>query len=143
MIEVVTGGNASGKSVYLRQVALIVTMALAGSYVPAEYAQIGALDRIHCLLSSQESVSDQQSAFYKHLLHVARSFATCGPNSLVVLDEIGKGTRDGGVVAASVIEGFAARQGGCPLVVASSHFVHAINKLKDVVPARARYEVTR
>lgn len=92
-----TGPNYSGKSVYLKQIALIVYMAHVGCFVPAENAVIGLTDKILTRIATRETVSKIQSAFMIDLQQVALaiSLATC--RSLVIIDEFGKGTESSGM----------------------------------------------
>ena len=92
-----TGPNYSGKSVYLKQVAVIVYLAHIGCFVPAEAATIGLTDKILTRIATRETVSKVQSAFMIDLQQVAlaMNLATC--RSLIIVDEIGKGTDSSGV----------------------------------------------
>ena len=87
-----TGPNYSGKSVYLKQVALIVYMAHVGCFVPAEHAIIGLTDKILTRIATRESVSRFQSAFMIDLQQIALAMTLAARRSLVVIDEFGKGT---------------------------------------------------
>ena len=93
---IMTGPNYSGKSVYLKQVALIVYMAHVGCFVPADFATIGLTDRILTRISTRETVSRFQSAFMIDLQQVALAMALTTHRSLVVIDEFGKGTDSSG-----------------------------------------------
>ena len=92
----VTGPNYSGKSVYLKQVALITFMAHVGSFVPAESASIGLTDKILTRISTRESVSRTQSAFMIDLQQMSVALNLATPRSLLVIDEFGKGTESYG-----------------------------------------------
>ena len=119
-----TGANASGKSVYLKQVALIVFMAHIGSFVPAVSSTIGITDKILTRLSTKESVSKQSSAFMLDLQQTQRALLNATPHSLVLLDEFGKGTTstDGIGLFCAVMESFASRDLSCPKLIAATHF---------------------
>lgn len=91
-ILVITGPNNSGKSVYLKQTAVIVFLAHIGSYVPANKAIVGVTDRILARISTRETVSHNQSAFAIDLRQMAYAMRSSTPSSLVVVDEFGKGT---------------------------------------------------
>jgi DNA mismatch repair protein MSH5 len=91
-VLIMTGPNYSGKSVYLKQVALIVYMAHVGSFVPAEAATIGITDKILTRITTRESVSRMQSAFMIDLQQVSLALNLATPRSLIILDEFGKGT---------------------------------------------------
>lgn len=93
---IMTGPNYSGKSVYLKQVALIVYMAHVGCFVPAESATIGLTDKILTRIATRETVSKFQSAFMIDLQQVAHSMNTATHRSLVIIDEFGKGTESNG-----------------------------------------------
>ncbi|PVU92201.1 hypothetical protein BB559_003801 [Furculomyces boomerangus] len=89
---VITGSNYSGKSIYAKQVALIVYLAHIGSYVPAKSAVIGITDRIETRIRASESLLENQSSFMRDLQQVSQILRNCTSKSLVILDEFGKGT---------------------------------------------------
>lgn len=105
-IAIITGPNMAGKSTYMRQVALMVLMAQAGSFVPASYARIGLVDRIFTRVGASDDLASGQSTFMVEMSEVANILANATPNSLLVLDEIGRGTstHDGLSIAWAVIE---------------------------------------
>lgn len=121
---VMTGPNYSGKSVYLKQVALIVYMAHIGSFVPAEKATIGLTDKILTRIATRESVSRDQSAFMIDLQQIALSISLATHRSLVVIDEFGKGTNssDGAGLSCGVLEYFVNLGDQRPKVLAATHF---------------------
>lgn len=92
-----TGPNYSGKSVYLKQIALIVYMAHVGCFVPAERAKIGLTDKILTRIATRETVSKMQSAFMIDLQQVALAINLATHRSLVIIDEFGKGTESTGM----------------------------------------------
>ena len=92
-----TGPNYSGKSVYLKQIALIVFMAHVGCFVPAERAKIGLTDKILTRIATRETVSKIQSAFMIDLQQVALAINLATHRSLVIIDEFGKGTESTGM----------------------------------------------
>lgn len=92
-----TGPNYSGKSVYLKQIALIVYMAHVGCFVPAERAKIGLTDKILTRIATRETVSKIQSAFMIDLQQVALAINLATHRSLVIIDEFGKGTESTGM----------------------------------------------
>ncbi|KAF2761501.1 hypothetical protein EJ05DRAFT_174055 [Pseudovirgaria hyperparasitica] len=123
-ILIMTGPNYSGKSVYLKQTALIVFMAHIGSFVPAESAQIGLTDKILTRISTRESVSKMQSAFAIDLQQVSQSLNMATNRSLLVIDEFGKGTNssDGAGLMCGVLDHLISLGDECPKVIVATHF---------------------
>jgi DNA mismatch repair protein MSH5 len=121
---VVTGPNHSGKSVYLKQVALTVYLAHIGSFVPAERATIGVTDKILTRISTRESVSRNESAFAIDLNQVAFAVKFASRRSLVLIDEFGKGTRpdDGAGLMTALLDHFHSLGPERPRVLAATHF---------------------
>lgn len=119
-----TGPNYSGKSVYLKQVAMITYMAHIGCFVPAEAAKIGLTDKILTRIATRESVSRIQSAFMIDLQQVSIALTLATRRSLVIVDEFGKGTdtHDGAGLAAGVFEHFLQLGAECPKVLGATHF---------------------
>ncbi|KAJ9647903.1 chaperone ATPase hsp78 [Coniosporium tulheliwenetii] len=119
-----TGPNYSGKSVYLKQVALIVYMAHVGSFVPAESARIGVTDKILTRIATRESVSRIQSAFMIDLQQVSLALSLATHRSLLIIDEFGKGTEssDGAGLACGVFEYLLGLGDDCPKVLGATHF---------------------
>ncbi|TVY50120.1 MutS protein-like protein [Lachnellula occidentalis] len=121
---IMTGPNYSGKSVYLKQNALIVYMAHIGSFVPAERATIGLTDKILTRIATRESVSKNQSAFMIDLQQIALATTLATHRSLVVIDEFGKGTNahDGAGLSCGILEFFLNLEHHRPKVLAATHF---------------------
>ncbi|OAG13030.1 uncharacterized protein CC84DRAFT_1255161 [Paraphaeosphaeria sporulosa] len=121
---ILTGPNYSGKSVYLKQVALIVYMAHIGSYVPAESAKIGLTDKVLCRVTTRESVSRAQSTFMIDLQQISQALSLATPRSLLIIDEFGKGTdtSDGAGLACAVFNHLVGLGRNRPKVIAATHF---------------------
>ena len=121
---VLTGPNYSGKSVYLKQVALIVFMAHMGSFVPADSAEVGLTDKILSRVSTRETVSRVQSAFMIDLQQISLALSLATRRSLLIIDEFGKGTEscDGAGLAYAVMEHLLNLGDERPKVIGATHF---------------------
>ncbi|HDS29985.1 MAG TPA: DNA mismatch repair protein MutS, partial [Firmicutes bacterium] len=116
-MNVLTGPNMAGKSTYMRQIALIVLLNQAGSFVPAESAKLGLFDRLFSRVGATDDLALGQSTFMVEMLETAHILHSCTPKSLVILDEIGRGTStfDGLAIAWSVAEYLANRPDSRPI----------------------------
>ena len=103
-MQIITGPNMGGKSTYMRQVALIVLLASVGSYVPARSCRLGPIDAIHTRIGAADDVANAQSTFMLEMLEAAQILHAATPHSLVLMDEIGRGTStfDGLALAAGI-----------------------------------------
>jgi DNA mismatch repair protein MutS len=134
-ITILTGPNMAGKSSWLRQTALIVLMAQIGSFVPATAARIGLVDRIFTRIGAHDDISSGQSTFMVEMLELANILHHATPRSLVLLDEIGRGTStwDGMAIARAVVEYLHnSSRLGCRTLFAT-HF-HELTSLADHLP---------
>ena len=135
---VLTGPNYSGKSVYLKQVALIVYMAHIGSFVPADSAKIGLTDKILSRVTTRETVSRAQSAFMIDLQQISLALSLATRRSLLIIDEFGKGTEssDGAGLACAVMEHLLRLGSERPKVIGATHF-HEIFEMGLLKPRPA------
>ncbi|MEA4888315.1 MAG: DNA mismatch repair protein MutS [Clostridiaceae bacterium] len=134
-LMILTGPNMAGKSTYMRQIAQIVLLAQIGSYVPAAAAHIGLVDRIFTRVGASDDLSAGQSTFMVEMNEVAQILQHASPRSLLILDEIGRGTStyDGLSIAWSVIEFIADRQNlGCRTLFATHY--HELTDLEPSLP---------
>ena len=134
-VTILTGPNMAGKSSWLRQVALIVLLAQVGSFVPARSAVIGLVDRIFTRIGAQDDIATGQSTFMVEMLETANILHHATPRSLVVLDEIGRGTStwDGLAIARAVVEHIHnAPRLGCRTLFATHY--HELTELEGVLP---------
>jgi DNA mismatch repair protein MutS len=139
-ILLITGPNMAGKSTYIRQVALITLLAQIGSFVPAREATIGIADRIFARVGATDELSRGQSTFMVEMTETARILNTATPNSLVVLDEIGRGTStyDGISLAWAIVEHLHDRI-GCRTLFATHY--HELTDLAQTLPGVRNYNV--
>jgi DNA mismatch repair protein MutS len=134
-ITILTGPNMAGKSSWLRQTALIVLLAQIGSFVPAAAARIGLVDRIFTRIGAHDDIASGQSTFMVEMLELANILHHATPRSLVLLDEIGRGTStwDGLAIARAVVEYLHnSSRLGCRTLFAT-HF-HELTALADHLP---------
>ena len=129
-ILIITGPNMAGKSTYLRQVALIVLMAQMGSFVPAKEARIGVVDRIFTRIGALDNIMKGQSTFMVEMMETARILSQATSRSLVVLDEIGRGTStfDGLSIAWAVAEYLHDQASFRPKTLFATHY-HELTEL--------------
>ena len=123
-ILIITGANMAGKSTYMRAMALICIMAQAGSFVPARHATIGIIDRIFTRVGAFDDLASGQSTFFVEMLELANILNNVTPKSLVILDEIGRGTStaDGCSIARAVLEYLHGRGKTGPKTLFATHF---------------------
>ncbi len=141
-IMVLTGPNMAGKSTYLRQAALIVLMAQVGSFVPAESASIGLVDRIFTRVGAQDDIATGQSTFMVEMVETANILHNATARSLIVLDEIGRGTStyDGMAIARAVVEYIHNHPRlGCKTLFATHY--HELTGLAKVLPRVRNFNV--
>ena len=141
-VVVLTGPNMAGKSTFIRQVALITLMAQVGSYVPASEATIGLVDRIFTRVGLQDDLATGQSTFMVEMLETAAILNQATARSLVILDEIGRGTStyDGLAIARSVIEHLHNdRRLGCKTLFATHY--HELTELAGTLPGVRNFSV--
>ena len=123
-IMLITGPNMGGKSVYLKQTAIIVIMAQMGSFVPAQQAQIGLVDRIMTRIGAHDALSRGNSTFMVEMNETAHILASMTPRSLILLDEVGRGTStfDGISIAWAIVEYLYKPTGGAKVIFATHYF---------------------
>ncbi len=141
-LHLITGPNMSGKSTYIRQVALITLMAQIGSFVPAEEATIGLVDRIFTRIGAQDEIHAGQSTFMVEMVETARILSGGTRRSLVILDEVGRGTStyDGMAIARAVVEYLHNNPRlGCKTLFATHY--HELTELANILPRVRNYNV--
>ena len=142
-IIIITGPNMSGKSALLRQTALIVLMAQMGSFVPARAAHIGVVDKIFTRVGASDNLSEGESTFMVEMLESASILNNISPRSLVLLDEIGRGTStyDGISIAWAMVEYLHNSSHGAAKTLFATHY-HELNELENMLPRVKNYHVT-
>ncbi len=141
-IRVITGPNMSGKSTYLRQVALIVLMAQMGSFVPAQHARLGIVDRIFTRIGAQDEIHAGQSTFMVEMVEMANILHNASNRSLVILDEVGRGTStyDGVAIAWAVVEYLHNHPKLRARTFFATHY-HELTRLSEFLPGVRNYNV--
>tara|TARA_B100001964_G_scaffold241983_1_gene315625 strand:- start:536 stop:2023 length:1488 start_codon:yes stop_codon:yes gene_type:complete len=135
-IQLLTGPNMGGKSTYLRQVALITIMAQMGSFVPAESARVGVFDRIFTRVGASDNLARGASTFLVEMQETANILHNATPASLVILDEVGRGTStyDGLALAWAVVEYLEHQEKIAPRALFATHY-HELTSLEGVLPS--------
>jgi DNA mismatch repair protein MutS len=141
-VRVITGPNMSGKSTYLRQAALITLMAQMGSFVPADEARIGVVDRIFTRIGAQDEIHAGQSTFMVEMIETANILHHATPRSLLILDEIGRGTStyDGVSIAWAVVEYIHNHPQLRSKTLFATHY-HELTQLAELLPGVTNYNV--
>ena len=140
-LSIITGPNMAGKSTYMRQVALICLMAQAGSFVPARSAHLGVVDRVFTRIGASDDLSAGQSTFMVEMNEVAEILKHATPNSLLILDEIGRGTStyDGMSIARAVLEYCAGKKLHAKTLFATHY--HELTALEGDLPGVKNYNI--
>ena len=141
-VSIITGPNMAGKSTYMRQVALIVLMAQMGSFVPASFARIGVVDRIFTRIGASDDLSAGQSTFMVEMTEVAEILRRATSKSLLILDEIGRGTStfDGMSIARAVLEYCADPKTLGAKTLFATHY-HELTELENTLPGTVNYNI--
>ncbi len=141
-IVILTGPNMAGKSVYLRQAGLIVLMAQIGSYVPAESAEIGIVDRIFTRVGASDNIAAGESTFLVEMQEAANILNNATGKSLVLLDEIGRGTStfDGISIAWAITEYLHENEDVAAKTLFATHY-HELNEMAEIFPRIKNYKV--
>lgn len=141
-LSIITGPNMAGKSTYMRQVALITLMAQVGSFVPAETAKIGVVDKIFTRVGASDDLSMGQSTFMVEMMEVATILKEATSNSLIILDEIGRGTStyDGLSIAWAVAEFIADKEKCGAKTLFATHY-HELTELENKLEGIKNYSI--
>ena len=141
-VAIITGPNMAGKSTYIRQVALIVLMAQMGSFVPARSAKIGLVDRVFTRIGASDDLASGQSTFMVEMAEVATILKYATSRSLLILDEIGRGTStyDGMSIARAVLEYAASPKRLGAKTLFATHY-HELSSMEDKLPNVKNYNI--
>lgn len=141
-IIIITGPNMSGKSAILRQTALIVLMAQAGCYVPAQHADIGVVDKIFTRVGASDNITQGESTFMVEMLESANILNNISDRSLVLLDEIGRGTStyDGISIAWAMVEYIHQKPMSRAKTLFATHY-HELNEMENIYPRIKNFNV--
>ena len=141
-LSIITGPNMAGKSTYMRQVALITLMAQIGSFVPASYARIGVVDKIFTRVGASDDLSMGQSTFMVEMMEVATILKEATSNSLIILDEIGRGTStyDGLSIAWAVVEHITNKEKCGAKTLFATHY-HELTELESKLEGVKNYSI--
>jgi len=141
-VAIITGPNMAGKSTYMRQVALIVLMAQMGSFVPARSAKIGLVDRVFTRIGASDDLASGQSTFMVEMAEVASILKYASARSLLILDEIGRGTStyDGMAIARAVLEYAASPKRLGAKTLFATHY-HELSTMEDKLPNVKNYNI--
>ncbi len=142
MVSIITGPNMAGKSTYMRQVALIVLMAQIGSFVPARSARLGLVDRVFTRIGASDDLSSGRSTFMVEMAEVANILRYATSRSLLILDEIGRGTStyDGMSIARAVLEYAADPKRLGAKTLFATHY-HELSALENTLPNVKNYNI--
>ena len=141
-LSIITGPNMAGKSTYMRQVALITLMAQVGCFIPANEARIGVVDKIFTRVGASDDLSMGQSTFMVEMMEVATILREATPNSLIILDEIGRGTStyDGLSIAWAVVEYVSDKEKCGAKTLFATHY-HELTELENKIDGVKNYSI--
>jgi len=142
-VAIITGPNMAGKSTYMRQVALIVLMAQMGSFVPAKSARVGVVDRLFTRIGASDDLASGQSTFMVEMQEVSDILKYATSRSLLILDEIGRGTStyDGMAIARAVLEYAADKKILGAKTLFATHY-HELTVIEDELPGVKNYNIS-